>query len=58
MSAPTRQEIVDAFEAAEKALGGWAKADQKEALRKASEALGTTYERVREVMLDEWGGRA
>lgn len=57
MSAPTRQEIVNAFEAAEKALGGPFMADPKVALRKVSEDLGVTYERARAVMLDEWCAR-
>lgn len=57
MTAPSRQEIVDAFEKAENDMGGPFMADQKEARRRASDGLGVPYERVREVMLDEWGAR-
>ena len=57
MTAPTRQEIVAAFEAAEKAKGGPFFADPKEIMRQIADGMGLSYERVRGVMLDDWTAR-
>ena len=51
----TDQEIMEAFANAEKAAGGPAAADQKEAMRAVAEVLGVDYERVRSAVLWNMG---
>lgn len=50
------KEILATFKAIEDQSGGPFLADTKECARATAKVLGTTYEKVRDVLLDENGG--